>query len=152
MSQVSLGRPEFIPGTSPGHPTAKFLYVIFLIGLFSLLIWVPWSEPRKTIVGTNFGQIWGLGLNAARNRSVRNLSDPLNRLAATLSLLQPLDGYRTRLRLGGCDWEALSRLSRTPTTRKSQPPGSKPPRKFNHAIVALYCLKPFWNKPERKTR
>ena len=31
MSQVSLGRPEFVPGTPPGHiPTAKFLYVIFL--------------------------------------------------------------------------------------------------------------------------
>ena len=26
MSQVSLGRPEFVPGTPPGHPTAKFLY------------------------------------------------------------------------------------------------------------------------------
>ena len=31
MSQVSLGRPEFVPGTPPGHPTAKFLYVIFSI-------------------------------------------------------------------------------------------------------------------------
>ena len=30
MSHVSLGRPEFVPGTPPGHPTAKFLYVIFL--------------------------------------------------------------------------------------------------------------------------
>ena len=30
MSQVSLGRPEFVPGTPPGHPTAKFLYLIFL--------------------------------------------------------------------------------------------------------------------------
>ena len=26
MSHVSLGRPEFVPGTPPGHPTAKFLY------------------------------------------------------------------------------------------------------------------------------
>ena len=33
MSQVSLGRPEFVPGTPPGHPTAKFLYVIFVYTL-----------------------------------------------------------------------------------------------------------------------
>ena len=36
MSQVSLGRPEFVPGTPPGHPTAKFLYVTFLYRFFSL--------------------------------------------------------------------------------------------------------------------
>ena len=36
MSQVSLGRPEFVPGTPSGHPTAKFLYVIFLYRFFSL--------------------------------------------------------------------------------------------------------------------
>ena len=36
MSQVSLGRPEFVPGTPPGHPTAKFLYVIFLYRFFFL--------------------------------------------------------------------------------------------------------------------
>ena len=35
MSQVSLGRPEFVPGTPPGHLTAKFLYVIFLYRFFS---------------------------------------------------------------------------------------------------------------------
>ena len=35
MSQVSLGRPEFVPGTPPGHPTAKFLYVTFLYRFFS---------------------------------------------------------------------------------------------------------------------
>ena len=34
MSQVSLGRPEFVSGTPPGHPTAKFLYVIFLYRFF----------------------------------------------------------------------------------------------------------------------
>ena len=38
MSQVSLGRPEFVPGTPPGHPTAKFLHVIFLYRFFSLHI------------------------------------------------------------------------------------------------------------------
>ena len=36
MSHVYLGRPEFVPGTPPGHPTAKFLYVIFLYRFFPL--------------------------------------------------------------------------------------------------------------------
>ena len=36
MSQVSLGRPEFVPGMPLGHPTAKFLYVIFLYRFFCL--------------------------------------------------------------------------------------------------------------------
>ena len=36
MSQVSLERLEFVPGTPPGHPTAKFLYVIFLYRFVSL--------------------------------------------------------------------------------------------------------------------
>ena len=40
MSHMSLGRPEFVPGTPPGHPTAKFLYVIFLYRFFlSILKW-----------------------------------------------------------------------------------------------------------------
>ena len=38
MSHVSLGRPEFVPGTPPGHPTAKFLYVNFSLSFFSLHI------------------------------------------------------------------------------------------------------------------
>ena len=38
MSQVSLGRPEFVRGTPPGHLTAKFLYVIFLFRFFLSLI------------------------------------------------------------------------------------------------------------------
>ena len=54
MSQVSLGRPEFVPGTPPGHPTAKFLYVIFLYR-FSLLI-----QARKRHININFlsGYSW----------------------------------------------------------------------------------------------
>ena len=49
MSQVSLGRPEFVPGTPPGHPTAKFLYVIFLYRFFLSL-----SEPRGGSMKRNF--------------------------------------------------------------------------------------------------
>ena len=32
-SRASLGRSEFVPGTLPGLPTTKFLYVIFFIGV-----------------------------------------------------------------------------------------------------------------------
>ena len=46
MSQVSLGRPEFVPGTPPGHPTAKFLYVIFLYRFFLSLL----SHPVKIVL------------------------------------------------------------------------------------------------------
>ena len=38
MSQVSLGRPEFVPGTPPGHPTAKFLCVISLYRFFVFIL------------------------------------------------------------------------------------------------------------------
>ena len=49
MSQVSLGRPEFVPGTPPGHPTAKFLYVIFLYRFFLSLIEDAEKEPHAPI-------------------------------------------------------------------------------------------------------
>ena len=55
MSHVSLGRPEFVPGTPPGHPTAKFLYVIFLYRFASLQIHASaqvsrykWEASRDT--------------------------------------------------------------------------------------------------------
>ena len=52
MSQVSLGRPEFVPGTPPGHPTAKFLYLIFFIGFFSpnLKVWADFSFLNPSAV------------------------------------------------------------------------------------------------------
>ena len=46
MSQVSVGRPEFVPGTPPGHPTAKFLYVIFLYRFFLSIEKEGLSLPR----------------------------------------------------------------------------------------------------------
>ena len=55
MSQVSLGRPEFVPGTPPGHPTAKFLYVIFLYRFFSLLFRPPKTgQIRKMLAEADF--------------------------------------------------------------------------------------------------
>ena len=65
MSQVSLGRPEFVPGTPPGHPTAKSLYVIFLYRFF-LSIPKYW---RHLLGG---GVCWG-GLGGVRSIRVRKL-------------------------------------------------------------------------------
>ena len=53
MSQVSLGRPEFVPGTPPGHPTAKFLCVIFLYRFFSLQMYVMFSRDRVCTMYTS---------------------------------------------------------------------------------------------------
>ena len=51
MSHVSLGRPEIVPGTPPGHPTAKFLYVIFLYRFFSLHSWAALTCTSRRIGG-----------------------------------------------------------------------------------------------------
>ena len=54
MSQVFLGRPEFVPGTPPGHPTAKFLYVIVLYRFFSLLTDLKCHDIENTIAHNDF--------------------------------------------------------------------------------------------------
>ena len=54
MSQVSLGRPEFVPGTPPGRPTAKFLYLIFLYRFFFLSI----MSARKDAFSGNLIRSW----------------------------------------------------------------------------------------------
>ena len=70
--------------------------------------------------------------------SGHRLSGPLNRLNAILSLLQPLDRYRTRSAIGSAIGGALSRpISHPRTGRSSQPPRSKPLGGLNRAIVAL---------------
>ena len=53
------------------------------------------------------------------------LSGPLNRLNAILSLLRPLDHYRTPPRDRECDWEALSRPVSHLRTGSSQLPHPK---------------------------
>ena len=55
MSQVSLGRPEFLPGTPPGHPTAKFLYLIFLYRFFFSPLQGP---PILRVPKTGHGEVW----------------------------------------------------------------------------------------------
>ena len=71
------------------------------------------------------------------------LSGPLNRLNAILSLLHPLDRYRTHSAIGSAIGRPLSRPISHPNTGGSpQLPRSKPLRGLNRAIVALYCPKP----------
>ena len=64
------------------------------------------------------------------------LSGPLNRLNAILSLLRPLDRYRTPSVIGSAIGRPLSRPISHPNT--AHPPRSK----LNRAIVVLYSLQP----------
>ena len=69
---------------------------------------------------------------------VETLSGPLNRLNAILSLLQPLDRYRTPSAIGSAIGRPLSRPISHPNTGGSpQRPRSKPSRGLNRAIVTL---------------
>ena len=66
------------------------------------------------------------------------LSGPLNRLNAILSLLHPLDRYRTPSAIGSAIGRPISRPISHPNTGGSpQPPRSKPLGGLNRAIVAL---------------
>ena len=77
--------------------------------------------------------------NAYARLSIRDdLSGPLNRLSAILSLLQPLDRYRTPSAIGSAIGRPLSRPISHPNAGGSpQPPRSKPPGGLNRAIVVL---------------
>ena len=64
------------------------------------------------------------------------LSGPLNWLNAILSLLQPLDRYKTPFAIGSAIGRPLSRPISHPNTGGSpQPPRSKPLGGLNRAIV-----------------
>ena len=66
------------------------------------------------------------------------LSGLLNRLNAILSLLQPLDRYRTPSAIGSAIERPLSRPISHPNAGGSpQPPRSKPLGGLNRAIVVL---------------
>ena len=84
------------------------------------------AHPNFGFWGPNF-QLWGL-------------SGPLNgyRLNAILSLLHPLDRYRTPSAIGSAIGRPLSRPISHPNTGWSpQPPRSKPLGGLNRAIVVL---------------
>ena len=73
----------------------------------------------------------------------RRLSGPLNRLNAILSLIHPLDRYRTPSAIGSAIGVALSRpISHARAGRSSQPPRSKPLKRLNSAIVAVVSKTP----------
>ena len=70
-------------------------------------------------------EVQKLTLEALVTLSVFELSGPLNRLNAVLSLLQPLDRYRTHSAIGSAIGKPLSRPISLPRTgRSSQPPRS----------------------------
>ena len=70
---------------------------------------------------------------------ISDFSGPLNRLNALLSLLHPLDHYRTPSVIGS----AIGRpLFRPFFGGSPQPPRSNSLGGPNRAIVVLYCLKP----------
>ena len=91
------------------------------------------------ILWTCWGHLGPSGPKSAKGRQpVPGQSGPLNRLNAILSLLQPLDRYRTPSAIGSAIGKALSRpISHPHTGRSPQPPRSKPLRGLNRAIVAL---------------
>ena len=77
-------------------------------------------------------------VEAREEKHAINLVAPINPLNAILSLLQPLNRYRSTPCDRKRDWKALSRsISHPHTGRISQPPCSKPIRGLTRAIVAL---------------
>ena len=78
---------------------------------------------------------------------------PFNQLNAILSLLHPLEHFRTLSAIGSAIGRPLSRPISHPNTGGSpQPPRSQLLGRLNCAIVALWCLKPLSNKRETKMR
>ena len=88
-------------------------------------------------VGT-MGQPWPTWQLPNVQTIVLVLSGPLDQLNAILSLLHPLDRYRTPSAIGSAIGGALSRPIWHPHTGgSSQPPRSKPLGGLNRAIVVL---------------
>ena len=52
MSQVSLGRPEFVPGTPPGHPDRQIPLCDFSLSVFSLHTELVFSPRGSAGVAT----------------------------------------------------------------------------------------------------
>ena len=114
------------------------------------------KQPKHKVLGQDIprtsGRISGR-TSWPKTFTCRSLSGPLNRLNATLSLLQPLDRYRTPSATGSAIGRPLSRPISHPNTGESpQPPRSKPLGGLNRAIVALIYVKPLQNQRETKMR
>ena len=105
---------------------------------------IPWiggcrasKVPGNKHFGVQRGQNpWKKAALLGAERAASLLSGPLNRLNAILSLLLPLDRYRTPSAIGSAIGRPLSRPISHPNTGGSpQPPRSKPLGGLNHAIV-----------------
>ena len=73
-----------------------------------------------------------------RKTQLASFGGPLNRLNAILSLLHPLDRYRTPSAIGSAIGRLLARpISHPNTGRSSQPPRSEPLSGLSRAIVVL---------------
>ena len=87
------------------------------------------KEPR--------GRVWSPDVPRGSYKGFP-LSGPLNRFNAILSLLQPIDRYRTPSAIGSAIGRPLSRpISHLNTSGSPQPPYSKPLAGLNRAIVVL---------------
>ena len=81
---------------------------------------------------------WGTIWIENRNWSNHSLTGPRNRWNAILSLLQPLDSYRTPSAIGSAIGSALSRLTSHPHAGgSSQPPFFQPLSGLDRTIVVL---------------
>ena len=100
----------------------------------------PWLDKTKETQNTKegrSGQFTRISLAILRLRCRGTLSGPLNRLNAMLSLLHPLDRYRTPSAIGSAIGSPLSRPISHPNTGESpQPPRSQPLGGLNRAIVS----------------
>ena len=94
-----------------------------------------WEFPSLVVSNLVVCALWLLRVNAQLQLI---LSGPLNRLNAILSLLHPLDRYRTPSAIGSVIGRPLSRPTSHPNTGGSpQPYRSKPLGGLNRTIVAL---------------
>ena len=111
----------------------KHYYRRSKIPVFQFTVCTSWfCAPLRLVVAVISGQL------ASGRCSTSRLSGPLNQLNAILSLLQPLDRYRTPSAIGSAIGRPLSRpISLSCTGGSPQPPRSKPFRGLNRAIVAL---------------
>ena len=106
------------------------------------MCWSAWaSETRKELIHARNNTLILLSdvsLLLRQNKTKEGLSGPLDRLNAILSLLQPLDRYRTPSAIGSAIGRPLSRPISYPGTGGSpRPHRSKPLGGLNRAIVAL---------------
>ena len=118
-------------------------------GITSIVRW----NLRPVILGV---EIWSAMQNPTEFHCVLlsfpELSGPLDRLNARLSLLQPLDRYRARSAIGSAIGRPLSRpISYLRTGRSPQPPRSKPLRGAQpRDSGAIVSQTPFRTSTERK--